>query len=494
MADLKTYKTYINGVWCDAVDGKTFESINPYSGAPWATIPRCGEADVDRAVEAADAAFEQWGTMPPAGRAKLMRKLADLIERDAKHLANIEVRDNGKLISEMAAQTAYLPEWYRYYSGLVENLEGKVVPMDRPDVFNYTLREPVGVCAMITPWNSPLMLVGWKLAPALAAGCTAVLKPSEFTSASLLEFMKLVEEAGFPPGVVNVVTGFGKDVGEPLVVHPKVAKVAFTGGSETGRRVYSQAAAHLKKVTLELGGKSPNIVFDDANLDNAVNGVISGIFAATGQTCIAGSRLLLQESVYDQFMEKLVETASQAKMGDPSLADTQVGPVTTPPQYEKILNYIDIAKQEGAECVLGGGPASAEEGGGTYFVKPTIFKNVTNDMRIAQEEVFGPVLSVIKFRDDDDAVRIGNDIAFGLAAGVWTDNLRRATLMAKRLKAGTVWVNTYRAVSVTSPFGGYKASGLGRENGREAMDSYLQTKSVWVSTAEHVGNPFVMRT
>jgi acyl-CoA reductase-like NAD-dependent aldehyde dehydrogenase len=495
MAKLKKLKTFIGGEWCEAESGEYFESEDPFTGEPWALIPKCGEADVNKAVEAAYVAWDSgpWAETTATARGRMMRKLGDLIAENADSLAETEVRDNGKLISEMSAQCKYLPEWYYFYGGLADKVTGAVIPSDKADVFNYTLREPLGVCAMITPWNSPLLLVGWKLAPALAAGCTAVIKPSEFTSASLLQFMELIEKAGFPPGVVNVVTGTGKETGEPLVTHPKVAKVAFTGGGLSGRRVYELAARGLKKVSLELGGKSPNIVFDDCVLDDAVNGAISGIFAATGQTCIAGSRLLVQESIHDAFMEKLIVVASTARMGDPKKTETQVGPVTTPPQYQKVLDYIGIAKEEGATCVLGGGPAGADEGGGKYFVKPTIFDNVTNDMRIAQEEVFGPVLSVIKFKDEEDAIRIGNDVIYGLAAGVWTQSVKRATIMAKRLRAGTVWVNTYRAVSFTSPFGGYKQSGLGRENGAEAINEYLQTKSVWISTAEKVANPFVMR-
>jgi (Z)-2-((N-methylformamido)methylene)-5-hydroxybutyrolactone dehydrogenase len=317
-----------------------------------------------------------------------------------------------------------------------------------------------------------------------------VIKPSEFTSASALEFMKLVEEAGFPKGVVNVVTGFGSDVGAPLVEHPLVAKIAFTGSDATGQKIYEAAARGLKRVSMELGGKSPNIVFDDADLDNAVKGAISGIFAASGQTCIAGSRLLVQRSIHDRFVEKLVAFARTAKMGDPMSTDTQVGPVTTPPQYKKVLDYLDIAKSEGANPALGG--ARAPEFGG-YFVQPTIFTGVRNSMRIAQEEVFGPVLAVIPFEDGDDAVAIGNDIVYGLAAGVWTRDIKRALTMSNRLQAGTVWVNTYRAVSFMSPFGGYKRSGIGRESGQEMIKEYLQTKSVWISTATEVPNPFVMR-
>jgi len=496
-AELKTYRTYIGGKWVDASSGKTFQTVDPYTGDPWALIPECDKVDVDIAVDAAAHAFETgpWSTLTQTARGKALRRIAGLIERHAEYLAQIEVRDNGKLMSEMIAQTRYLPEWFYYYGGLADKIQGAVVPVDRPDHFNYTLREPVGVCAFITPWNSPLMLAGWKLAPALAAGCTVVMKPSEYTSASLLEFMRLViAEADIPPGVVNVVTGYGAVAGEALVTHPKVAKIAFTGGTATGARVNELASRSFKKVSLELGGKSPNIVFDDCILDDAVSGAISGIFAATGQTCIAGSRLLVQETTHDVFVEKLVAVARQARLGDPSKLETQVGPVTTPPQYEKILSYIDIAKAEGARCVLGGGPAMKEEGGGRYFVKPTIFIDVDNRMRIAQEEVFGPVLSVIKFKDEDDAVRIANDIAYGLGAGVWTQSVTRAHTMAKRIKAGTVWVNTYRAVSFLMPFGGYKASGLGRENGTEAIEGYLQTKSVWINNGPGSGNPFIMKT
>src|ERR1700722_6941813 len=387
-AKLKTYQTYIDGRWIDAASGKTFETCDPYTGQPWALIPECDKVDLDQAVDAASRAFERgpWPKMTPSARGKIMRRIAQLIEQHAEHLAQVEVRDNGKLISEMVAQTKYMPEWFYYYGGLADKIQGTVVPVDRADHFNYTLREPVGVCGFITPWNSPLMLTGWKLAPALAAGCTVVIKPSEYTSASLLEFMRLViAEADIPPGVVNVVTGYGAVAGEALVAHPKVAKIAFTGGTVTGARVNELAAKSFNKVSLELGGKSPNIVFDDCILDDAVNGAISGIFAATGQTCIAGSRLLVQETIHDAFVEKVVATARQARLGDPSKAETQVGPVTTPPQYQKILSYIDIAKAEGARCVLGGGPATAEEGGGRYFVKPTIFTGVDNKMRIAQE-------------------------------------------------------------------------------------------------------------
>jgi aldehyde dehydrogenase (NAD+) len=489
---LTRYKMFIGGEWTDAAGGGQFETVNPYTGKPWALIPHGGPEDVDRAVRAAHRAFTQgeWPRLTATQRGALLRKLGDLIGPKARSLAEIEVRDNGKLISEMSAQTTYMAQWYYYYGGLADKIEGAVLPTDKADVFNYTRYEPLGVVAALVPWNSPLLLTAWKLAPALAAGNTVVIKPSEFTSASALEFMKLVEEAGFPKGVVNVVTGFGPDVGAPLVEHPLVAKIAFTGSDATGQKIYEAAARGLKRVSMELGGKSPNIVFDDADLDNAVKGAISGIFAASGQTCIAGSRLLVQRSIHDRFVEKLVAFARTAKMGDPMSTDTQVGPVTTPPQYKKVLDYLDVAKGEGASAVLGG--AKASEFGG-YFVQPTILTGVRNSMRIAQEEVFGPVLAVIPFEDEDDAVAIGNDIVYGLAAGVWTRDIKRALTMSNRLQAGTVWVNTYRAVSFMSPFGGYKRSGIGRESGQEMIKEYLQTKSVWISTATEVPNPFVMR-
>ena len=346
-------------------------------------------------------------------RGALLRKLGDLVAEQAGDLAQIEVRDNGKLLSEMAGQCAYIPQFLYYYGGLADKIEGAVVPTDKP-ALTYTRHEPLGVCAAIVPWNSPLLLLTWKLAPALAAGNTLVVKPSEFTSASTLEFMKLVELAGIPKGVVNVVTGFGTEAGAPLVAHPLVRKVAFTGSSQTGANIYSSAAKDIKRVSLELGGKSPNIVFADAKLDDAVKGAVAGIFAATGQTCIAGSRLLVQESIHNEFVDKLVEFAETARMGNPMELETQVGPITNIPQYEKVLGYIDIAKQEGVETVLGGGKANRPECGDGWFVEPTIFTGVNNQMRIAQEEVFGPVLSVIPFRDDEEALAIGNDVIFGL--------------------------------------------------------------------------------
>jgi aldehyde dehydrogenase (NAD+) len=492
---MQRYQLYIDNQHLDAASGRSFDSYNPYTGEPWAQIAEGTSDDVDRAVRAAHRAFTQgpWPELSASQRGLLLHRLGDLVARDAKKLAAIEVRDNGKLLAEMQGQLNYIPQWYYYFGGLADKIQGAVIPLDKKGYFNFTRNEPLGVVAVITPWNSPLLLAAWKIAPALAAGCTVVIKPSEFTSASTLEFVKLFEEAGFPPGVVNVVTGFGKDVGTPLVEHPLVKKIAFTGSDATGRAINELAARNFKHVSLELGGKSPNIVFADARLEDAVNGAVSGIFAATGQTCIAGSRLLLQENIHDAFVDKLLALAKTARMGDPMSLDTQIGPVTTQPQYKKVLGYIDIARAEGAELLMGGGPAERPECGKGWFVEPTIFGGVNNRMRIAQEEVFGPVLSVIKFKDEEEAIAIANDVRFGLGSGVWTSDIGRAIRMSERIQAGTVWVNTYRAVSYLSPFGGYKDSGLGRENGIDAIRGYLQVKSVWINTGAATANPFVMR-
>jgi (Z)-2-((N-methylformamido)methylene)-5-hydroxybutyrolactone dehydrogenase len=404
------------------------------------------------------------------------------------------VRDNGKLIAEMLGQLHYIPEWYYYYAGLADKIEGAVVPIDKPGYLTYTRYEALGVVAAITPWNSPLLLLAWKLAPGLAAGNTFVVKPSEFASASTLEFAKLFGEAGFPSGVVNVVSGLGATVGARLIAHPDVAKVAFTGSDETGRRINQAAALIFKHVTMELGGKSPNIVFADANLDAAAAGVMSGIFAATGQTCIAGSRLLVEASIQDAFLERVIALAKAARVGDPSDPQTQIGPVANLPQYQKVMACIESAKVEGAQIALGGAHsrrAGCERG---LFIEPTIFRNVTNTMGIAQNEVFGPVLAAIPFDSEEEAVTIANDTRYGLAAGIWTNDMGRALRMVERIRAGTVWVNSYRALSYLAPFGGFKQSGLGRESGSEMIKEYLQSKTVWLSgSGEAPANAFVMR-
>jgi (Z)-2-((N-methylformamido)methylene)-5-hydroxybutyrolactone dehydrogenase len=491
---VKSYGHFINGAYVEPVEGQWLDSLDPYRGEPWAKIARGSAADVDKAVKAASAALREgpWATMTASNRGKLMNRLADLVAANAERLAEIEVHDNGKLMSEMRGQLNYHPEWWRYFGGLADKIEGAVMPIDRPDMMAFTRHEPVGVVAALTAWNSPLLFVAWKCAAAIAAGCTVIVKPSEFASVSTVEFAALTKEAGFPDGVFNVVTGLGAEAGSALVDHPDIAKITFTGSDATGARIYAQAAKTMKRVSLELGGKSPNIVFDDCDLDAAASGAISGIFAATGQTCIAGSRLLVQNSIREAFTKKVAALGATARKGDPMLAETNIGPVTTQPQYKKILDYIAIAKAEGARCILGGGPALDLPGG--QFVEPTIFVDVTPQMRIAKEEVFGPVLSIIGFDDETEAIRLANDTIYGLAAGVWTKDMGRAIRMSSALKAGTVWVNTYRMIGYMMPFGGMKNSGIGRESGMESIREFLETKSVWLSYSNATpANPFVMR-
>lgn len=489
------YRHYIDGAFVDPAGGEWFETSDPVEGDDWAWIARGNAQDADRAVMAAQRAFSSgaWPALSASGRGALMRKLGDLIGEHAEWLARIEMKDNGKLLSELTMQMRYMSNYYYYYGGLADKIEGTVIPTDKPGVFNFTKPEPIGVVACIMPWNSPLPLTSLKLAPALAAGCTVVLKPSEFTSASLLEFVKLVEAAGFPKGVVNVVTGYGAEIGDALISHRHVERIAFTGGPEAGRIINEKAARHMKRVTLELGGKSPNIIFDDADLEQAVKGAVAGIFAASGQTCVAGSRLLVQDSIYDDCLERLTRFIADVRFGHPSDPQTQIAPISTKPQMDKIKSYVQIAKDEGARLVTGGETAEVAGYPNGLFYKPTIFADVSNGMRIAQEEVFGPVLSVIRFHDEEEAIAIANDTQFGLAAGVWTQSMSRALTMANRIRAGTVWVNNYRSTSTTSPFGGFKMSGVGREGGIAGIWEYLEVKSVWISTVTDIPNPFIRR-
>lgn len=494
MTELKKYNMYINGEWTPSSDGKYFKSYNPATGEAWCEVAEATAEDVDRAVKAAQDAFEnsEWTNMTYTQRGRLVSKLGDLIADNVEELATFETTDNGKLIREMRGQLSYLPEFYYYFGGLADKIQGSTLPIDKRDMFAFTTREPLGVVAAITPWNSPLYLTTLKLAPALVAGNTIVIKPSEVTSASLLELVRLVEEAGFPPGVVNVVTGFGKPAGEALTTHPLVRKIAFTGGEESARHVVRNSAENFAQLSLELGGKSPNIVFEDADPDNAAMGIIAGIFGASGQSCVAGSRAFLHTNIYDRVIERLIDRVQSIKIGDPLQDETEMGPLATEAQLKRVEKYVELGKQEGGHLIYGGKkPARLEKG---WYFEPTIFEHTDNQSKITREEVFGPVLSVIPFRDEAEAIQLANSTDYGLAAGIWARDIGKAHRVAKAVRAGIVWVNTYRSISPIAPIGGSGLSGYGREGGYEAIYDYTQSKVVWVNTSsEPIPDPFIMR-
>lgn len=477
---MKQYQLFINGKWVDALSGKTFESLNPATQEVNAIVAEADREDVDLAVKAARHAFESgpWSGMAPSDRGRLLYKAAQVLWERADFLAETESRDNGLPINE----TKYIAipamiDVLEFYAGLANKVQGSTLasPHNR---FNYTLKEPVGVVGAIVPWNFPLMLTMWKLAPALAAGNTIVIKPAEQTPVSILEMVKVFQEVGIPDGVINVVPGFGQTAGDALASHPDVDKIAFTGSTTTGRLIMQAASKNLKPISLELGGKSPNIVFDDAHIENAVNGSMFGIFFGQGQVCASGTRLFVQEGIYDKFIDSLINKAQSIRVGNPLDPSTQMGPQVSLQQLERIQHYVAAGLEEGANLVLGG--QRNNEAGNGYFFTPTIFENVTNEMTIAREEIFGPVLSIIRFKDEEDALRLANDTVYGLASGIWTNDLKRAHRMARGLKAGTVYVNTFSKLDSAAPFGGRKQSGFGRELGVQAMDMYTETKNVWI--------------
>ncbi|MGH8219449.1 MAG: aldehyde dehydrogenase [Steroidobacteraceae bacterium] len=475
----REYTMLIDGAWTRGEAKETFQCVDPYTGEPWGRIPQAGAAEVDRAVSAARRAFDRdgWGESVAAERAALLRKLARGIEVHADELAYLQIRENGKLVSEMRPQIDALVRACEYFAGLAEAAGGRTVPLH--GFTAYTVREPIGVVAAITPWNSPLLLLGWKLFPALAAGNTLVVKPSEITSVSTLRFAELTMEAGFPRGVVNVVTGHALPTGAALVEHPGVDKIAFTGSTAAGKAIARAAAERCARVSLELGGKSPNIIFADALLDAAVDGIVAGIFAATGQTCVAGSRVLVERSIYEQVAARLVERARALSPGDPLVRTTGLAPLASRAQLQKVLSYFEVARSEGLELLSGG--RRIERPG--FFVEPTVYGNVRNDCRLAREEIFGPVAALIPFEGEEQAIAIANETPFGLAAGIWTESVRRAHRLAARVRAGTVWINNYRQIAYAIPFGGFKQSGLGRELGPEALNEYTEVKSVWIDTS-----------
>lgn len=489
---LARYRMFIGGEWVDARSGAVFSSIDPTTGQPWAVVPDGGAEDIDAAVAAARAAFDNgWRDASAAERAAVLRRLGDTLASPdwIQRLAVHEVLDTGKVIREAMGLARAYHSWAYYFAGLAEANSGEVIPVPMKDTFAYTVREPVGVVGAITPWNSPILLTLWKLAPALAAGNTIVVKPSEVAPASTLEFAKAIEAAGVPAGVVNVVSG-QREAGAALASHPGIDKIAFTGSTATGRKIMHAAADNLKRVSLELGGKSPNVVFADSDLELAVNGIVSGGYAATGQMCTAGSRVLVERSIYREVLDALVERVSRITVGDPFDWDADMGALTWEDQYQGVLGHIATAKEQGARLVLGGGRPENPPTAHGYHVAPTIFADVRTDMTLAQQEIFGPITGLIPFDDEAEAIRIANDTPYGLAAAIWTNDLRRTHRLTKALHAGTVWVNCYRRVVYSSPFGGFKDSGLGKENGVEALHEYTRTKSVWVDTNPEPRDPF----
>ena len=493
MVNVKSYQMLIDGKWVNASNGAMFESINPTNGQVWSKVPEATETDVDDAVNAAHRAFSTgpWSKMTPTERGKCLRKLGDLLAEKSEPLGRTESVDTGKMLKETRWQAKYIAEFFHFYAGCADKISGETLPIDKPDLFVFTNREPLGVVAAIVPWNSQLFLVAVKVGPALAAGNTIVLKASEHASAAMLEFGELVAEAGFPPGVVNIVTGHGEPCGKALTSHPLVARISFTGGPNAARHVLYNSAENFAEVSLELGGKSPFIVFDDANIESAVNGSVAGIFGAAGQSCVAGSRLYLHEDIADEFLERMVAIAKDIRIGDPLLEETQMGPLCTIGQLENIEKEVSQAIEEGGQILHGGKRPENFEG---LFYEPTIISCASQNMKIVDTELFGPVLSVLKFRTEEEVIGLANDTVHGLAAGIFTRDSARSLRMAKAVRAGIVWVNTYRVVSPIAEFGGIKGSGYGRESGFQAMHDYTRPKTIWMDTSdEPFGNPFVMR-
>jgi aldehyde dehydrogenase (NAD+) len=473
-------KLFINGEFVDAIDGTTIDVLNPHDGTKLADVSEARAADIDRAVAAAEAAFPAWATLPAADRGRLLLRLADAVEANADELARLESSDTGHPLRDtIGLDVPRTAATYRYFGGIADKVEGTVVPVEK-GFLNYVLREPVGVVGQIVPWNFPLMFTSWKMGPALAAGNTVVMKPAELTPLSSLRIAELMAEVGFPPGVVNIVPGFGRVAGDHLAHHPRVQKIAFTGSTPVGRRIVEASAGNLKRVQLELGGKGANIVFEDADLDAALNGSAFAIFHNQGQACIAGSRLLLHESIIDEFLPRFVDLAQSIRLGDPLDLQTEMGPLTSAEHKDRVLSYVKVALDEGGRLLTGAAEPDDPALSSGYYVRPTVVMADPGD-RVAQEEVFGPFVTVIPFRDEAEVINYANGVEYGLGGGLWTTNLSRAHRVARAMHTGMVWINSYKRVSPGSPFGGVGNSGYGREMGFEAMHEYTDTKSVWVN-------------
>ncbi|MGI9354047.1 MAG: aldehyde dehydrogenase [Rhizobiaceae bacterium] len=490
---MENYKMLIDGAWCEAADGNTFDSFDPSTKLVWSRVPEATEEDVNRAVEAARRAGEEarWKKMTPTQRGHCLRRLGDLLAGKSEDLGRIETRDTGKMFKETRWQAQYISEFFHFYAGCADKIHGDTLPIDKPDMFVFSKREPLGVIAAIVPWNSQLFLSAVKIGPALAAGNTIVLKASEHASAAMLEFGKLIAEAGIPDGVVNIVTGHGDVCGKVLTSHPGIARISFTGGSVAARHVIHNSAENFAEVSLELGGKSPFIVFDDADLESAVNGAVAGIFGASGQSCVAGSRLLLQESIADEFLQRMKAVAESVVIGDPMAEETQVGPLCTTGQIETVEREVALAQEQGGKLLCGGAQPEGAEG---LYYQPTIIDCPSADLSILDTELFGPVVAAVRFKTEAEAVALANGSSYGLAAGIFTRDSARSLRMSDAVNAGIVWVNTYRVISPIAEFGGMKQSGYGRESGFQAVYDYTRPKTVWMNASdEPLANPFQMR-
>ena len=492
MTKIQNFKMYINGLWVNSESGKTIETVNPENNEVWATVPEANEKDVDKAVKAAQNAFEKsWSNLHPRERAKYLRSLADQLRQNAEHLGTIETIDTGKIFRETKTQANYIAEYYDYFAGLADKVEGTVVPIDKPDMQVTTTRIPIGVVAAIIPWNSQMLLTAVKLAPALAMGNTVVIKASELAPVTLLEFAKLVEKSGIPKGVVNIITGLGEPCGKALTTHDLVERIAFTGGPETAKHIVKNSAENLSQVSLELGGKSPIVVFDDAQQENALNGITAGIFGASGQSCIAGSRLYIQSKIYDDFLNKLIAKAEKIKLGAPMDNETQMGPLNSYKQLENIEINIKATVEQGGKIRCGGKRSNISNKG--YYFPATIIECKNHNLPTAENELFGPILSVMKFETEDEVIKLMNDNKYGLSSGVFTSNFGRGIRVSKAIRAGITFVNTYRLISPMAPFGGIKDSGYGKEAGIESIKEYTRIKTTWHNSSDKpMTDPFTM--